>query len=215
MSENLSIIGVSQEAVAEATGEVAKPFETLEAGCYKATVKQILMYTNSFGDKAMRYIVNITSEDRDIEFSKDINSTLKDKSVNGGYTNRYKQFLYATNTEESALSISPTPVKINSFGQDYEAQEILGMVGKPVIAEVLLMNDTNKADGEAYKLRNILSGVLAMDGTDASGDNKADEFTEKCKAKPVTDYAGYVKPAKATQGAVNKEAAANISNEGF
>lgn len=215
MSENLSIIGVSQQAVNEATGEVAKPFETLEAGCYKATVKQILMYTNTFDDKAMRYIVNITSEDRDIEFSKDINSTLKDKSVNGGYTNRYKQFLYAANTEESALSISPTPVKINSFGKDYEAQEILGMVGKPVIAEVLLMNDTTKADGEAYKLRNILSGVLAMDGTDASGQNKADEFTEKCKTKPVTDYAGYVKPAKATQGAVNKEAAADASSEGF
>lgn len=215
MSENLSIIGVSQDAVAEATGEVAKPFETLEAGVYKATVKQVLMYTNNFGDKSMRYIVNITSEDRDVQFKSDINSTLKDKSVNGGYTNRYKQFLYATNTEESALSIAPNTVKINSFGKDYEAQEIIGMVGKPVIAEVLLMNDTNKADGEPYKLQNVLSGVLAMDGTDASGENKADDFAKRCEEKPLTNYQGFVKPSGATKATVDTNAAAAAEESGF
>lgn len=215
MSEKLSIIGVSQEAVAEATGEVAKPFETLEAGVYKATVKQILMYTNSFGDKSMRYIVNITSEDRDIQFKSDINSTLKDKSVNGGYTNRYKQFLYATNTDEHSLTLAENTVKINSFGKDYEAQEILGMVGKPILAEILLMNDTNKEDGAPYKLQNVLSGVLAMDGTDASGENKADSFADRCKEKPLTNYQGYVKPSGATKATVDTNAAASAAESGF
>lgn len=208
------LMGVSQEQLNEATGEVAKPFETIEAGCYKATIKQILVYTNSFGDKSMRYVVNITSEDRDIQFMKDINSTLKDKTINGGYTNRVKQFAYAANVPEDTWTAGGE-AKINSFGKDYKAVELLGPVGKPVIAEVLLMDDTNKADGEAYKLQNTLSGVLAMDGTDASGENKADAFTERAASHPLTKYKGYMKPSTTTQAAVNTDAAADATAAGF
>ena len=212
---SVNIIGASQEAMEAATGEVGKEFGPLDAGAYKATVKQILIYTNSFGDKSMKYTVNITSEDRDVSFMKDINAMLKDKKENGGYANRFKQFLYAANVEESALSVKEASVEINSFGKKIMCDEIIGMVGKPVIAEVLLMNDTNKTEGEPYKLQNALSGVLAMDGTDASGENKAEQFVEKCATRPLTDYKGHIAKSKATAGTVNKNAATDAAEENF
>ena len=215
MSVN-DLLGVSQEELNKATGEVAKPFEPLPAGCYKATIKEILVYKNNFESTSMRYTVNITSEDRDVEFMKDIGSTLKNGETNGGYTNRIKQFAYAANVPDSEWTPGDK-VKINSFGKEYEATKILGPIGKPVIAEVLLMDDTNKADGVAYKLQNKLSGVLAMDGTDSSGENKADEFAKRCEEKPLTPYEGYVKPGNAaTKGTVGTDAAKEAaSSAGF
>jgi len=214
--EILNQLGIDKEEYESATGEVGKEFTPLDAGVYKATVKSILVYTNSFGDKSMRYTVNIDSENVEISFRKDIGATLKDKKPNGGYANRFKQFLYATNTDESSCSVKEKAEKINSFGKEIEADAILGMNDKKILAEVLLMNDTTKEEGAPFKHMNCLSGVLALDGTDASGENKAEAFSEKAKKNPVTDYKGYVKQgSSSTKGSVDKNAAKEAEEAGF
>ena len=212
----LETIGASKEAMDNATGEVSGEFKALDAGVYAATIKEVLVYTNQFGGRTMKYIVNITSEDVNIGFRKDIGAELKGGKENTGYANRFKQFLYASNTAEGDCTAKPHTEKISSFGQEFDAEAILGMNGKKVLAEVLLMNDTTKTDGESFKMSNALSGVLAMDGTDASGENKAEAFAEKCKTSPVTEYKGYVKSGSAnTQAVANPDVAAEAESKGF
>jgi len=211
----LDNLGMSKDSFDNATGEAAKEFKSLPAGAYAATIKQVLVYTNNFGDKSMQYVVNVTEHDRDVRFMKDINSKLKGDEENGGYSNRFKQFLFASKTEEGACSIKEKAAKINSFGKEYECDEIIGMKDKKVIALVLLMDDINKADGAAYKMQNVLSSVVALDGTDSSGENKVEEFTARVEKTPVTPYEGYVKPGKATAGTVNADAAEQAKASGF
>lgn len=202
----LNAIGASEEAYENATGETAKEFQTLPAGIYKAKIKDILIYTNKWDGKQMRYTVVVkdsNGEERELSFKSDIGSHLKDKSENKGYANRLKQFCYATGVDASDLTIKEKAAKINSFGQEYEADAIMGMNNKVILAQVLLMSDTNKAEGESFKYTNILSGVLAKDGTDASGEDKQDAFKEKCEKTPVTEYAGYVKQNSQTQAQTN------------
>jgi len=191
-----NLIGTSKENMEKATGEVGKEFEPLTAGCYKGTVKGIYIYTNNFGSNSMRYVVTVATKDgeeRDLEFVNDINSKLKGDLDNVGYANRYKQFLYATNVDESALCKADQAGKLNSFGKEYEYDALLGMNGKSVLVEVKLRNDTNKAEGAAFKYSNVINGVLAQDGTDSTGENKGEKFNEKVAKTPIEEYAGYVK----------------------
>lgn len=211
----LNNLGMTQDTLDQATGEVKGEFKPLPAGAYKATVKQILVYTNNFKDRTMHYVVNITEHDRDIRFMKDVSATLKDKTPNGGYANRFKQFMYAANTEESACSIKEKAAKLNSFGKEYECDEIIGMVGKNIIAEILLMDDINKQEGASYKYQNALSGVLALDGTDASGEDKLEDFVKRCTDKPTTAYEGYVKPGNTTAVKADPAATQSAESEGF
>jgi len=211
----LAAAGISETGFEKATGEVAGEFKVLDAGVYKATIKEIAIYQNTFGGKTMRYTVNLTEDDRDITFRKDINSHLKDNVENDGYINRFKQFLYAANVKDSECKNKKKAVKINSFGKEYDADIVLGPVGKPILAEVLLMEDTTKTEGEPYHLQNALAGVLAVDGTDASGENKVEAFVEKCKKTPTTKFQGYVKASTTTSGTVNANAAKEAEEEGF
>lgn len=205
-----NLIGTSKENMDAATGEVGKEFEPLEAKCYKGKVKEVLIYVNNFGSKSMRYIVTVTTKDgetRDLEYVNDINSKLKGDKDNVGYANRWKQFLYATNVDESTLTKSDKAGKLNSFGKEYEYDAVLGMNAKPLLVEVKLRNDTNKAEGEAFKYSNVINGVLAMDGTDSTGDNKGEKFNEKVAKTPIEDYAGYVKDGKSSTKAKSSETA--------
>lgn len=215
--ELLNKMGITGEQLEAATGEVGREFKPLDAGVYKATVKEILIYVNNFGGTEARYTVNLTTEDRDVTFLKDVGQLLKDGTPNGGYANRLKQFLYATGVDQADCNVKENFVEINSFGKKVMADAIIGMNGKPVMAEVLLMDDTTKEEGEAYKLRNVLAGVLAMDGTDASGENMALVFDEKAKTTPITKYQSRKAKAgnAATQAAVNPDVAAEADASNF
>ncbi len=220
MSGIANLIGTSEETFTQATGETAKEFEALPAGIYKAVIKSVLKYENQFGSTQMNYIVTVTTADnetKDVGFRTDIGATLKDKSENKGYANRFKQFMYAANVKDEDISIKEKSAKIKSFGKEFDADKILGMNGKSVLAEVLKMNDTTKAEGQSFKISNALSGVLATDGTDASGDNKAEDFAAKCEKTPLTDYAGYVKAGNAATAstATNTPDAKDAGEAGF
>lgn len=214
-----NLIGTSEENMEKATGEVGKEFEPLAAGCYKGKVKDIMIYVNNFGSNSMRYVVTVTTKDgeeRDLQFINDINSKLKGDADNVGYANRYKQFVYATNVDESTLSKKTAAGKLNSFGKEYEYDALLGMTDKALLVEVKLRNDTTKAEGAAFKYSNTINGVLAQDGTDSTGENKAEKFNAKVEKTPVEDYEGYVKGGNsATQAKAKDGAAAEAGAEDF
>ncbi|MCF6330273.1 MAG: hypothetical protein L3I99_01840 [Sulfurimonas sp.] len=202
------LIGTSKETLDNATGEVGKEFVPLKAGIYKGKIKSIQVYVNSFGSNAMRYTCVVTDEDkieREITHIGDINSKLKGDEDNKGYANRFNQYMYASNTSEGNISRKEKVGKLNSFGKEYEFDAILGMNDKPVIVEVLLRNDTNKAEGQPFKYSNSIANVLAPDGTDASGEDKATDFAAKCEKTPVSDYAGYIKNNVKTSTASNEQ----------
>lgn len=210
------LIGTSQEALDNATGEVGKEFAPFPAGVYRGVVKSVQVYTNNFGSNTMRYTVTIKNadgEERDVQHINDINSKLRDDKDNGGYANRFKQYMYATNTADSDLSKAKGEGKLNSFGKEYEFEVINGMNGKPLLVELLLRNDTNKAEGQPFKYSNAIANVLATDGTDASGDDKKTEFAEKCEKTPVADYAGYMKDAPKSSTASTEQKAAAESED--
>jgi len=211
------LIGTSKEALDNATGEVGKDFKPFPAGVYRGKIKSIQVYTNNFGSNSMRYTVTITNadgEERDVQHINDINSKLKDDKDNGGYANRFKQYMYATNTADSDLSKAKGEGTINSFGKEYKYDVINGMNDKPLLVELLLRNDTNKAEGQPFKYSNAIANVLATDGTDASGDDKKTEFAEKCEKTPVVDYAGYIKGgAKASTTASDEQKAAAADSD--
>jgi len=203
------LIGISKETMDKATGEVGKEFEALPSRCYKGAVKSIQIYTNDFGSKSMRYIVAVTTKDgeeRDLKFSNDINSMLKGDVDNVGYANRMKEFIYATNADSSTFSKKDNAGNLNSFGKKYEYDELLGLNSKPLMVEVMLRNDINKAEGAPYKYDNVIKGVLALDGTDSTGENKAEKFNEKITKTPIEEHAGYVKKSSTYSSTTTEEA---------
>ena len=191
----LSQIGTTEAAYQEATGaSVTATFEPLVSGAYKATVKSVMLYQNQFGGTQMKYIVNITDGDRDLEFRQDIGATLKPAdgetvgAPNLGYASRLKQFAFAVGIDLEALSLAPTKTKHRIFGKETEVTIINGMFNKPILALVRLSEDTNKADGEPYKFSNDLEGVCAISGTDASGEDAKAAFLAKVEKAPTFKY---------------------------
>jgi hypothetical protein len=204
------VLGTTAKDIQEASGEVAKEFEVLASGAYKGTVEKVLVYTNNFKSKSMRYQVKLTDSDRIISYANDINSELQGNKPNPGYANRIKQFLYATNTSEADLGSVESKEKVKSYGKEYDAHEITGLIGKPITVLVLKRNNTNKEEGEPYKYDNVIYGVLAPNGTDSTGENKEQEFLEKIEITPVKNYKGYVKAetggsSKPEQSAADKK----------
>ena len=193
----LEEIGTTTEAYIEAKGEsTTAAFELIPSGAYPATVKAIYTYVNQFGGQMMKYIVHLTEQDRDVEFRQDIGATLKPASEgvagaqNIGYTNRLKQFCYATGVDIDTLSLSPVAVKIKSFGKDVDAKQVQGMTDKSVLALVRHSQDTEKEEGASYQFRNDIEGVCAMNGLDASGENAKEIFEVKVEKTPIFKYKG-------------------------
>lgn len=215
----LEQIGTTEENYNSATGAASiAAWEPLQSGAYKATIKSVFVYKNTFGGNTMKYIVSLTDHpDRDIEFRQDISAKLKKDEATGvepdnlGYANRLKQFAHAAGVTLEALSTSPTPIKHKIFGKDTDVTEVLGMKGKPIIALVRLSEDTEKAEGESYKFSNDLEGVCAMNGTDASGENAQALFEAKIEKSPVFKFKGKAKKGAATTDAPAMDPAAKAA----
>jgi len=209
----MSLSGASQESLDKATGEVAKPFELLPTGAYKAVVKSVSKYTNSFKNTEMHFVFTMVKEKRDLSFATDIGLTLKDGSENGGYSDRWKQFLYAIGMDESELALSNEPGERRSYGKKHVTEEIVGFEGTEIIALVALRDDTAKPEGEPYKMDNVVTAILNINGTDITGQDKVTEFTDKAKTTPVRKYKSKWKPANTAPAAAGSTA--EMSSAGF
>lgn len=213
MSSILDELGITEEAYAEATGaSVSEGFVPLESGAYKATIKEVFVYQNSFGTNSMHYVFNLTESGKDIKFrGYDISDKIKDGSANIGYSSRLKSVAFAAGVELDRLSTKEGTIKL--FGKDQAGKFILGMNDKPIVALVRLSDDTSKAEGESYKLSNDVEGVCDMKGFDASGKNAIEAFNEKVAKTPVFSFKSKAKAesaAAAPMDAAAREAASSL-----
>ena len=206
----LSQLGTTEEAYKEAQGSAATAsFEPLPSGAYKATIKSVMVYKNKYGGTQMKYIVNVTDGDRDIEFRQDIGATLKPAdgetvgAPNLGYASRLKQFCFAAGVELDSLAMAPTTSKHRIFGKEEDVTLVQGLTGKTVLALVRLTDDISKAEGESYKLSNDLEGVCAVNGIDASGEDAKAIFMAKVEKTPVFKLKGKAKTATADAPAMS------------
>jgi hypothetical protein len=197
----LNELGIDEATYEEATGaSVSEGFQPLESGAYKATVKEIFVYQNSYGTNSMHYVFNLTESGKDIKFrGYDTSDKLKDGTANIGYSSRLKSVAFAAGVELDKLSTKPGTIKL--FGKDQDGKFIIGMNDKPLVALVRLSDDTSKADGEPYKLSNDIEGVCDMKGFDASGKNAVEAFNEKVAKTPVFGFKGKSKQADSSAGA--------------
>ncbi len=209
MSNNLNdVLGVTDEAVKESTGAVQGEFKLLVGGVYKATIVEVAVWTNKFGQKELQHTVNITAENRDLNFRKNVSPTLQNGKTNGAFMDRFKMFAYAAGVDFATLV--PTAGKVTSYGQEYDAQIFSSLAGAEILAEVNREDDIGKEEGEAYKYSNAIAGVLKLDGTDATGEKKDKAFAEKSLAKPIVKY-GKKAEAPAAGGATTGTASAEVS----
>jgi len=188
MSENiLDELGLSAETYDNGeAGATIKEFEAKESGVYKGVVKSIIFYKNQWDGDQAQYLVSIEEdgESKDYKFRSDVSKKLKDKTDNKGYAGRLKQFAYATGVELSELSIGKdTEIKV--FGKDCKGKFLMGMNNKKVKALLRKSDDTNKAEGEPFKITNDIMGVVAMDGTDFKGEAAAEAFEEVVAKTPI------------------------------
>lgn len=206
MSESIiDSLGISQEDMDQAqSSAIAKVFEPLPSAAMDAEVEDITVYTNQWGGKQMRYNVIVKDdkgESRILTFRSDIGKKLKDGSANHGYAGRLEQFAYATNTPMAELSLGQA-VKIKVFGKETDANLLVGMKGKKVKALVRLTDDINKEEGQSFKYSNDIQGVVAMNGTEKSGENAVTPFEEAIAKKAIYEVKGKAKKAKPTGDAV-------------
>ena len=211
----LNELGIEESTYAEATGSsVSEGFQPLESGAYKATVKEVFVYVNSFGTNSMHYVFNLTESKKDIKFrGYDISDKLQDGTANIGYSSRLKSVAFAAGVELDKLSTKEGTIKL--FGKDQAGKFIIGMNDKPIVALVRLSDDTSKAEGEPYKISNDVEGVCDMKGFDASGKNAVETFAEKVEKNPVFSFKSKTKKADTSAGAgqpMSAEAVANAAS---
>ncbi len=205
----LEELGLTKEVYADGeAGATIKEFEALDSGVYDGVVKHIIVYKNQWDGTQAQYVVLVEKdgEPKEFKFRQDVGKELKDKTPNKGYAGRLKQFAYATNTELSALSIGKD-TKLKVFGKECDGQFLKGMDNKKVKVLLRKSDDTNKEDGEAFKITNDIMGVIAMDGTDAKGELAAEAFEEQIAKTPI-----FKAPRKVKAGSGDKSTQAKTKS---
>ena len=219
----LASLGITDEQFAAAKDStVTQAFEVMPSGVVAGKIKEVILYKNSFGGEMLQVNVVVKHNDaeRTLSFRDDIGKNLKqtdeekkeDKpgKINEGFVARLKSLCAAANVEISALKDGPA-TKVKSFGKDCEGKFILGLNDKPVQVLVRLSVDTTKAEGEAYRERNDIEGVLPVGHEDIA------TFEAKVeKNKGIFTFKGYVKKDAAnTSGSAGseeiKDAAKNLN----
>ncbi len=186
-TEILDIMGLSDESYSNGeAGATIKEFEALPSGVYAGKVKHVIVYKNQWDGTQAQYIVSIEhdGESKDYRFRSDVGQKLKDGSDNKGYAGRLKQFAYATKSELSDMS-KGDDTELKVFGKDCKGFFLKGMNEKKLKVLIRKSDDTNKAEGEAFKITNDILGVVAMDGTDSNGEDAAKAFEETIAKTPV------------------------------
>ena len=219
----LASLGITDEQFAAAKDStVTEAFENMPSGVMPGKIKEVILYKNSFGGEMLQVnvVVKHNDADRTLSFRDDIGRNLKqtdeekaankDGKINEGFVTRLKSLLTAANVEISALKDGPA-TKVKSFGKDCEGKFLLGLNDKPVQVLVRLSVDTTKAEGEAFREKNDIEGVLPVGHEDIA------TFEAKIeKNKGIFNYKGYVKKDTAnTSGSAGseeiKDAAKNLN----
>ena len=196
----LASLGITDEQFAAAKDStVTEAFENMPSGVYPGKIKEVILYKNSFGGEMLQVNVVVKHNDteRTLSFRDDIGKNLKQTEeekkdnkpgkINEGFVTRLKSLCTAANVEISALK-DGTATKVKSFGKDCEGKFLLGLNDKSVQVLVRLSVDTTKAEGEAYRERNDIEGVLPKGHEDIA------TFEAKvAKNNGLFNYKGYVK----------------------
>lgn len=205
----LASLGITEEQFAAAKDStVTEAFENMPSGVYPGKIKEVILYKNAFGGEMLQVNVTVKHNDseRTLSFRDDIGKNLKQSEeektagkpgkINEGFVARLKSLCTAANVEISNLKDGAV-TKVKSFGKDCEGKFLLGLNDKPVQVLVRLSVDTTKAEGEAYRERNDIEGVLPKGHEDIT------KFEEKvAKNNGIFNYKGYVKKdaANSTSG---------------
>lgn len=219
----LASLGITDEQFAEAKDStVTEAFEVMPSGVVPGKIKEVILYKNKFGGEMLQVnvVVKHNDSERTLSFRDDIGKNLKQTDeekkenkpgkINEGFVARLKSLCTAANVEISALK-EGTATKVKSFGADCEGKFLLGLNDKAVQCLVRLSVDTTKAEGEAYRERNDIEGVLPKGHEDIA------TFEAKiAKNNGTFNYKGYVKKDAAnTSGSAGstevKDAAANLN----
>lgn len=213
MSTN--VLGLSPEEMETAeSSAIAKEFVPLKSDAYDAEVSDIVIYTNQWGGEQARYTVIVKDdkgEDRKLTYRSDIGKKLKDGKINNGYGGRLDQFAYATGVAIESMSIGEE-VEINVFGTQTKGNLLVGMKGKAVKALVRLSDDKNKDEGQAFKYSNDLLGVVALNGTEKSGENAEEKFKEAVAKTPIFDNTRKKKGGSTAASGAKTESGENVDD---
>ena len=204
----LASLGITDEQFAAAKDStVTEAFEVMPSGVVPGKIKEVILYKNSFGGEMLQVnvVVKHNDSERTLSFRDDIGKNLKQTDeekkdnkpgkINEGFIARLKSLCTAANVEISALKDGPA-TKVKSFGKDCEGKFLLGLNDKAVQVLVRLSVDTTKAEGEAYRERNDIEGVLPKGHEDIA------TFEAKvAKNNGIFNYKGYVKKDAANTGA--------------
>jgi len=179
-----NILGITAEAYEESAGTTTlDAFTVLPSGAMKATIKEVIVYKNTYGNTQAR--VNILVDGgRELTFRRDVGATLKDGKANPGWTSLFKSLSYATGVDIADLK-SEKDAKLKIFGQDTDGNFARGYEGIEVIALIRETHDTNKEVGEPYRETNDVEAICKADGSifdkaTGSKDGVA-EFNDKCE----------------------------------
>ena len=204
----LASLGITDEQFAAAKDStVTEAFENMPSGVMPGKIKEVILYKNKFGTETLQVnvVVNHNDSPRTLSFRDDIGKNLKqtdeekaagkDGKINEGFVARLKSLCAAANVEISSLK-EGTATKVNSFGAECEGKFLLGLNEKPVQCLVRLSVNTSKPEGEAFREKNDIEGVLPKGHEDIA------TFEAKVeKNNGIFNYKGYVK----------KDTAANTS----
>ena len=209
----LASLGITEEQFAAAKDStVTEAFEVMPSGVVAGKIKEVIIYKNAFGGEMLQVNVTVKHNDseRTLSFRDDIGKNLKqtdeekaaDKpgKINEGFVARLKSLCAAANVEISNLK-DGAATKVKSFGKDCEGKFLLGLNDKPVQVLVRLSVDTAKAEGEPFREKNDIEGVLPKGHEDIT------KFEEKiAKNNGIFNYKGYVKKdAAKTSGSAGSE----------
>ena len=169
-------MGVSQEVAQEAKAQDVSTFELVKSGAYKASVKEVAIFSTASGAKQLKIGVTINSlEDKLIEVYQNI--TKKNGEPNPIGTATYKHIIDAMG--EEGLSVKTE--KIKGYGKEVDAQCLVGLSNKTI---TVLVREVNEP-GSTYENTNEIEGYLKADGTNADGEDIVPAFIEKIKKTPV------------------------------
>ena len=204
----LASLGITDEQFAAAKDStVTEAFENMPSGVMPGKIKEVILYKNSFGGEMLQVNVVVKHNDaeRTLSFRDDIGKNLKqtdeekkeDKpgKINEGFVARLKSLCTAANVEISALKDGPS-TKVKAFGKECEGKFLLGLNDKAVQCLVRLSVNTSRPEGEAFREKNDIEGVLPKGHEDIA------IFEAKVeKNNGIFNYKGYVKKDAAASGA--------------
>lgn len=189
MSENiLESLGISQETFEAAkSSTVTEAYEVMPSGVYDAKIKEVIIYTNKFGGEMLKVNVTVKHNDKErtLSFRDDIGKNLKQTDeekaankpgkINEGFVARLKSLSVAANVPMENIK-QGTETKVSSFGAECKGVFLLGLNDNQQ-ALVRHSQDSNKAEGEAYRDSNDIEGVTH------AGNEDIEKFQTKIENK--------------------------------